>query len=250
MEIDWIHRSSDGSGTLNLCFNALDRHVVHGLRRRAAARRRIRRPTERLRAAARGRRGLRWGAAGVRCRDDGLAVVGDGEEQFVDRGVDVGHLSPHLRLGGRVGVGAVVEQLLGKAHQAATHRVHGVVRQVHREATGAEHADHRIHVGEHRGGRLGARLHHARRPWVAEQRATRRQDPRSDRRLPPELGGGRPIWAITASIMPPSSSSLPATCLYSAMGTTPSSCAIFRMLTASTPSRSARVRPCAGRAPG
>ncbi len=30
MEIDWIHRSSDGSGTLNLCFNALDRHVVHG----------------------------------------------------------------------------------------------------------------------------------------------------------------------------------------------------------------------------
>lgn len=33
MEIDWIHRPrrDDGSdGTLNLCFNALDRHVIHG----------------------------------------------------------------------------------------------------------------------------------------------------------------------------------------------------------------------------
>ena len=33
MEIDWIHRPTapDGTdGTLNLCFNALDRHVVHG----------------------------------------------------------------------------------------------------------------------------------------------------------------------------------------------------------------------------
>ena len=33
MEIDWIHRltAPDGTdGTLNLCFNALDRHVVHG----------------------------------------------------------------------------------------------------------------------------------------------------------------------------------------------------------------------------
>jgi hypothetical protein len=30
VEIDWIHRSEDGAGTLNLCFNALDRHVVHG----------------------------------------------------------------------------------------------------------------------------------------------------------------------------------------------------------------------------
>ena len=31
MEIDWIHRTDDGDGTLNLCFNALDRHVVRGL---------------------------------------------------------------------------------------------------------------------------------------------------------------------------------------------------------------------------
>ncbi len=30
MQIDWIHHSDDGSGTLNLCFNALDRHVVRG----------------------------------------------------------------------------------------------------------------------------------------------------------------------------------------------------------------------------
>ena len=30
MEIDWIHRSGDGVGTLNVCFNALDRHVVRG----------------------------------------------------------------------------------------------------------------------------------------------------------------------------------------------------------------------------
>ncbi len=33
MEIDWIHRPSApgaADGTLNLCFNALDRHVVHG----------------------------------------------------------------------------------------------------------------------------------------------------------------------------------------------------------------------------
>jgi hypothetical protein len=30
VEIDWIHRPGDGEGTLNLCFNALDRHVVHG----------------------------------------------------------------------------------------------------------------------------------------------------------------------------------------------------------------------------
>ena len=30
MEIDWIHRAGNGVGTLNLCFNALDRHVVHG----------------------------------------------------------------------------------------------------------------------------------------------------------------------------------------------------------------------------
>jgi propionyl-CoA synthetase len=31
VEIDWIHRTDDGDGTLNLCFNALDRHVVRGL---------------------------------------------------------------------------------------------------------------------------------------------------------------------------------------------------------------------------
>ena len=31
MEIDWIHRPGDGVGTLNLCFNALDRHVIRGL---------------------------------------------------------------------------------------------------------------------------------------------------------------------------------------------------------------------------
>ena len=42
MEIDWIHRprdsgadgadpGTDPGGTLNLCFNALDRHVVRGL---------------------------------------------------------------------------------------------------------------------------------------------------------------------------------------------------------------------------
>ena len=33
MEIDWIHRPGDGGvgGTLNLCYNALDRHVVRGL---------------------------------------------------------------------------------------------------------------------------------------------------------------------------------------------------------------------------
>jgi len=30
VQIDWIHHSDDGSGTLNLCFNALDRHVVRG----------------------------------------------------------------------------------------------------------------------------------------------------------------------------------------------------------------------------
>jgi hypothetical protein len=30
VEIDWIHPSGDREGTLNLCFNALDRHVVHG----------------------------------------------------------------------------------------------------------------------------------------------------------------------------------------------------------------------------
>jgi acyl-coenzyme A synthetase/AMP-(fatty) acid ligase len=33
VEIDWIHRPSGAEaddGTLNLCFNALDRHVVHG----------------------------------------------------------------------------------------------------------------------------------------------------------------------------------------------------------------------------
>jgi hypothetical protein len=30
VQIDWIHRPGDGEGTLNLCFNALDRHVVHG----------------------------------------------------------------------------------------------------------------------------------------------------------------------------------------------------------------------------
>ena len=31
MEIDWIHQPGASSeGTLNLCFNALDRHVVHG----------------------------------------------------------------------------------------------------------------------------------------------------------------------------------------------------------------------------
>jgi propionyl-CoA synthetase len=31
MDIDWIHRSGPGPDTLNLCFNALDRHVVRGL---------------------------------------------------------------------------------------------------------------------------------------------------------------------------------------------------------------------------
>jgi propionyl-CoA synthetase len=31
VEIDWIHRTGDDDGTLNLCFNALDRHVVRGL---------------------------------------------------------------------------------------------------------------------------------------------------------------------------------------------------------------------------
>ena len=30
MQIDWIHHSGDGPDTLNLCFNALDRHVVRG----------------------------------------------------------------------------------------------------------------------------------------------------------------------------------------------------------------------------
>jgi len=30
VQIDWIHRSDDGPGTFNLCFNALDRHVIHG----------------------------------------------------------------------------------------------------------------------------------------------------------------------------------------------------------------------------
>ena len=30
MQIDWIHHSDDGPDTLNLCFNALDRHVVRG----------------------------------------------------------------------------------------------------------------------------------------------------------------------------------------------------------------------------
>jgi propionyl-CoA synthetase len=38
MEIDWIHRAGDGEGTLNLCFNALDRHVVHGLADEVAVR--------------------------------------------------------------------------------------------------------------------------------------------------------------------------------------------------------------------
>jgi hypothetical protein len=31
MDIDWIHRPGHSEGTLNLCFNALDRHVVRGL---------------------------------------------------------------------------------------------------------------------------------------------------------------------------------------------------------------------------
>jgi hypothetical protein len=30
VEIDWIHRPGQESGTLNVCFNAIDRHVVHG----------------------------------------------------------------------------------------------------------------------------------------------------------------------------------------------------------------------------
>ena len=30
MQIDWIHHSGDGPDTLNLCFNALDRHVIRG----------------------------------------------------------------------------------------------------------------------------------------------------------------------------------------------------------------------------
>ena len=30
MQIDWIHHSGDGPDTLNLCFNALDRHVIAG----------------------------------------------------------------------------------------------------------------------------------------------------------------------------------------------------------------------------
>ena len=41
MEIDWIHRPTrpDGDdGTLNLCFNALDRHVVRGLADEVAVR--------------------------------------------------------------------------------------------------------------------------------------------------------------------------------------------------------------------
>jgi propionyl-CoA synthetase len=42
VEIDWIHRPNEGTtdegGTLNLCFNALDRHVVHGLADEVAVR--------------------------------------------------------------------------------------------------------------------------------------------------------------------------------------------------------------------
>jgi hypothetical protein len=30
VQIDWIHRSGEGPDTLNLCFNALDRHVIRG----------------------------------------------------------------------------------------------------------------------------------------------------------------------------------------------------------------------------
>ena len=30
MQIDWIHHSGEGPDTLNLCFNALDRHVIRG----------------------------------------------------------------------------------------------------------------------------------------------------------------------------------------------------------------------------
>jgi propionyl-CoA synthetase len=38
VDVDWIHRSGDGGGTLNLCFNALDRHVVRGLADEVAVR--------------------------------------------------------------------------------------------------------------------------------------------------------------------------------------------------------------------
>ncbi len=39
MEVDWIHRpGSGGDGTLNLCYNALDRHVVRGLADEVAVR--------------------------------------------------------------------------------------------------------------------------------------------------------------------------------------------------------------------
>jgi hypothetical protein len=30
VQIDWIHQPAEGPGTLNLCFNALDRHVIRG----------------------------------------------------------------------------------------------------------------------------------------------------------------------------------------------------------------------------
>jgi propionyl-CoA synthetase len=38
VDVDWIHRSGDSGSTLNLCFNALDRHVVRGLADEVAVR--------------------------------------------------------------------------------------------------------------------------------------------------------------------------------------------------------------------
>lgn len=55
------------------------------------------------------------------------------------------------------------------------------------------------------------------------------------------LPAGGSISPTRTSIMPSSSSFLLVTCLYSAMGTTPSACAILRILSASTPPSSARA---------
>ena len=150
------------------------------------------------------------------------------------------------------------KHLLGEPPHPAAEGVHHVVGEVDGEAAGPEHADERVHVVQHDRRGAGARLDHLRRPRVAQQRLSGREDPLPDRvpssRRSRRAGrsrrrSGRPCRRVAPPCWPRACTA--------PSGTTPSSWARLRMLRASIPTSSASATAArstrsrfSGRAPG